>query len=358
MRPALPRRTRPNSSGPLTGPPSCRPWPGSWSRDGGGLCFVPRFPFVAGTSYTVVVGRPVAGRRSLRPARADPAAPPPRCCGIYPTAAEVPRNLLRFYMLVLRADERGRRGRARPPRRRRRRHRSRRRCCPPSTSCGTGTAAGSPSCSIRPGSSEACAPRQAGYPLQPGRAVPAGRRRRTPRTPPDARSGPVPSGATRSAPTSGSHVDPGALDLTVTRSRHLEPLVVDFDRPLDHGLLRRCLRVTDPGGRSVDGAPERARGAVVAPSCPRVPWAAGTPPARRRSGPRGSGRQLREPGVRPGPGSAEDAPQPVVPVAVPSARADLGRTCPPVPGAPTRANRLSARPADDGAVVRAVRRSG
>jgi hypothetical protein len=63
--------------------------------DGPDLCFVPRFPFVDGTPYTVTV----AGASAVvlvrpRPGRAGVT----KVVGIYPTAAQVPVNLLRLYV--------------------------------------------------------------------------------------------------------------------------------------------------------------------------------------------------------------------------------------------------------------------
>ena len=64
-------------------------------RDGDDVCFVPRFPFVDGTSTpSPWPGRAVAVLTRPRPER--PAVP--RCLAIHPTAAEVPRNLLRLYV--------------------------------------------------------------------------------------------------------------------------------------------------------------------------------------------------------------------------------------------------------------------
>ena len=64
-------------------------------RDGGDLCFVPRFAFLDGTAYTVTVDGATAAvlirARPDRPATTEVTA-------IHPTAAEVPRNLLRLYV--------------------------------------------------------------------------------------------------------------------------------------------------------------------------------------------------------------------------------------------------------------------
>jgi hypothetical protein len=57
-----------------------------------GLCFVPRFAFLDGTSYTVVTGETITAVL----ARARPERPTvPEVTGIRPTAAEAQVNLLR-----------------------------------------------------------------------------------------------------------------------------------------------------------------------------------------------------------------------------------------------------------------------
>jgi hypothetical protein len=59
------------------------------------LCFVPRFGFTDGTSYTIEVDGVTAGRLLRRSSAPDPSA---RVIGIYPTARVIPRNLLRLYV--------------------------------------------------------------------------------------------------------------------------------------------------------------------------------------------------------------------------------------------------------------------
>jgi hypothetical protein len=69
---------------------SLPPMAGRLERDGADLCFVPRFAFLDGTSYTVTV----EGRRAavlVRPRPERPAAT--EVTGIRPTAAQVPVNL-------------------------------------------------------------------------------------------------------------------------------------------------------------------------------------------------------------------------------------------------------------------------
>ena len=115
---------------------------------------------------------------------------------------------------------------------------------------------------------------EAGYPLQPGRSVrvvvdaplrdSAGRPLRQPfahryQIGPDVRE----------------HVAPGRWTLTAPGAGRRDPLVVDFDRPLDHGLLLRCLTVTSAGDRPVAGSvaigPEERSWAFL----PAAPWQAG-----------------------------------------------------------------------------------
>src|SRR5580692_1587551 len=72
------------------------PMAGQLVRDGGDLCFVPRFPFVAGTAYAVSVGGADAAVL-VRPEPTPTATT--EVLGIWPTSAEVPRNLLRMYVL-------------------------------------------------------------------------------------------------------------------------------------------------------------------------------------------------------------------------------------------------------------------
>jgi hypothetical protein len=72
----------------------------------------------------------------------------------------------------------------------------------------------------------------------------------------DARGHPLRAGAEQRYQVGGEerrHVDPGDWTLTVPPARISEPVQVTFGRPLDHGLLARCLRLTGPGGQPVSG---------------------------------------------------------------------------------------------------------
>jgi len=83
-------QVRPGTAG--TGLP---PMAGRLVRDEADLCFVPRFAFLDGTTYTVTVdGAIVATLVRAGPDR----VPMTEVTGIYPTSAVVPSNLLRLYV--------------------------------------------------------------------------------------------------------------------------------------------------------------------------------------------------------------------------------------------------------------------
>ncbi len=237
------------------------------AADGPDLCFVPRFGFADGTAYAVTVDDAPAGVLH-RPRRDRPATA--AVLAIRPSAVVVPRNLLRCYVWF-------------------------------SAPMSTGRAAGE----IRLVGDDGVpldgalldhdelwdAGRRRltvlldparikrglaghGYALAPGRAfrleVGTGLR--------DAAGAPLRAGAHRRyliGPDERRRVEPGGWDLTVPAAGRRDSLTVTFDRPLDHGLLRRCLRVSGPGGEPADGiagpGPQQRSWRLV----PRRPWAAG-----------------------------------------------------------------------------------
>jgi hypothetical protein len=116
---------------------------------------------------------------------------------------------------------------------------------------------------------------EAGYPLRPGQPfrliVGSGFL--------DAQGLPLRAPAQRRYHTGGEerrHVDPGSWVLTVPSAGTSEPLRVTFDRPLDHGLLARCLHVSGPDGRLVDGTPLTGRGEQSWQLVPLRAWAPGS----------------------------------------------------------------------------------
>ncbi|GAA5186064.1 hypothetical protein GCM10023322_31470 [Rugosimonospora acidiphila] len=245
------------------------PMAGQLVRDGTGLCFIPRFPFVAGTAYAVAVnGVRVADLVRPRP----PDAASTGVLVIYPTARVVPRNLLRFYVWFtapMSEGEAARRvrlvndaGEELPdallpmeyelwdPERRRL------------------TVLMEPA-RIKRG---LAAHRAVGYPLRTGTPfsleVDAGFR--------DANGLPLLGTTARRYQVDADErhrIDPAAWTLSAPPADSDQPLHIAFDRPLDHGLLARCLSVTAADGRLVRGTAEIGPGERWWRFTPDLPWA-------------------------------------------------------------------------------------
>jgi hypothetical protein len=248
------------------------PMAGRLAPDGAAACFVPRFGFLDGTAYAVTVdGRPAGVLTRPRPGR--PATT--HVLAIHPPAGPVPRNLLRCYVWF---------------------------SAPMSEGYAAGHVAladdaGTP----LPGALLAteyelwdagrrrltvlldparikrglAGQRAAGYPLQEGQpvrlVVDAGFR--------DAAGTPLRAGGERRytvGPDERRRVEPGAWTLAVPAAGGTEPLLVTFDRPLDHGLVARCLHVTGPGGARLDGAAQAGPQDRSWRLVPATAWAAGT----------------------------------------------------------------------------------
>ena len=266
-------QVRPAAAAAAAGIPAAGlpPMGGRLAADGADACFVPRFGFVDGTAYAVTVdGRTAGVLRRPRPDRPATA----QVLAIYPAADEVPRNLLRCYVWfsapmseghaaahVWLADAAGTRlpGALLPTE-----HElwdaGRRRL----------TVLLDPA-RIKRG---LAGHRAAGYPLQAGQpvrlVVDAGFR--------DAAGTPLQAGAERRyavGPDERRRVDPAEWALAVPAAGGTDPLRVTFDRPLDHGLLARCLHVTGPGGTRVDGTPQAGPADRSWQLAPRSAWAAG-----------------------------------------------------------------------------------
>ena len=254
-----------------------------------GVHLLPRFPFLAGTSYTVLVDRSlpivVAGRRErseidevepLTLLRARPReAPTTRVAAIYPSAVEIPRNQLKLYVEFSAPMSEGFAGRHLTirdaatqdpvadalfstdpelwdPERRRL------------------TVLFDPARLKR-----GLAPhRELGYALQEGGeievVVDAGFL--------DAAAQPLVAPTARRyriGPDIRSRVDPSDWNCSFPARGTLDPIVVRFDRSLDSALLQHCLRVVEvdngvlPGIATID---EGERGWSFAP---RLPWGGG-----------------------------------------------------------------------------------
>jgi hypothetical protein len=244
---------------------------GSLVRDGHDLCFVPRFAFIEGSAYTVTAGGAdvavLVRPRAERPAVTE-------VIGIWPTAAEVPRNLLRLYVQFSAPMSEGQAARH----------------VQLTDDAGWPLAGALLPTEYELWDAARCrltvlldparikrglvAHRKAGYPLQPGKPFQvvvgdgfldaSGARLRVPAR----RRYQVGSDERR-------HVDVGAWTVSGPVVGSASPLQVTFDRPLDHGLLGRCLRVTGPDGRPVDGIAETGEREHSWRLLPRQPWAAG-----------------------------------------------------------------------------------
>lgn len=247
------------------------PMAGRLVRDGEGMCFIPRFVFLEGTAYTVTVDGAIAATL-LRERTGETAST--EVAGICPTSAEVPRNLLRIYVWFSAPMSEGRVARH----------------------VRLTDDQGNPiSGALLPGEHELWDParrrltvlldparikrglvahREVGYPLRTGQpfwlVVDSEFR--------DARGLQLRAGAKRRYQVGEDerrHVDPGTWVLTPPKAGTFEPVRASFGRPLDHGLLTRCLHVTGPDGQPVHGTPQIGPGETSWQLAPRQAWAAG-----------------------------------------------------------------------------------
>jgi hypothetical protein len=216
--------------------------------DGDDVCFVPRFPFLAGTEYEVEVDGAVVGTVTCPARRAAPSTT--EVLAIRPTSTTVPRNLLRCYVefsapmraagsahvRLLAADGAPLDGALLateyelwdPDRRRL-------------------TVLLDPA-RIKRG---LVPHRTIGYPLREHTSVTLV----VDTAFPDASGRPLRAAATRTWNVTADerrHVTPSSWSLAPGRASTKEPLTIEFDRVLDHALLARCLRVARRDGE-VDG---------------------------------------------------------------------------------------------------------
>jgi hypothetical protein len=237
-----------NERVPITAPGMA----GRYLRREDGTCFVPRFPFVEGTAYAVDVD----GVRAATLTRPEPERRPvTEVVGIWPTAGEVPRNLLRLYVWF-------------------------------SSPMSEGFAADHIRLVGEDGSLLDHALFSLGTELWDGerrrltvlldparikRGLVPHRRLRYPLVEgqlfrfvvdsafQDAAGRPLLAPGERTyrvGPDERGRVDPAAWRLGLPRPGTVEPLGAEFGRPLDHGLLGRCLHVQGPDGRPVPGRGE------------------------------------------------------------------------------------------------------
>jgi hypothetical protein len=243
------------------------PMAGSYVFDENAVCFVPRFPFLDATSYTIAVDpvlvEPVLVTRSpvdvadfvhfsigrTAPVRASTTS----VVRVAPTTAIVPRNQLRLYVEFSAPMSEGQSVDHIQVRR-----------------ADTGSELSDSLLSLDPELwsgdrrrltvlfdpariKRGLTPHQeAGYPLEEGTdielVVDQGYR--------DARGASLAIGHVqryRVGPDIRERVEPAAWTIRSPATGTTDALVVDFDRPLDRALLQRCLHVTDDRGRTVVG---------------------------------------------------------------------------------------------------------
>ena len=233
--------------------------------------FIPRFPFVAGTPYSLLVDGAEVARVVAPPARA---AESTHVVAIYPTAREVPLNLLKVYIRFSAPMSEGWAARAVQV------HRAddgqplegvflpaepelwdpgRRRL----------------TLLLDPGRiKRGLAPHEElGYPLQEGSPIAV----RVDRSFRDASGVPLLCGVERRYEVGLAvrrHITPADWSIHPPSAQSTDPLRVDFDRPLDRALLEHALTVVDPHGGGLDGAVTIAEGERSWSFTPLRPWRA------------------------------------------------------------------------------------
>ena len=258
--------------GTAVAPGGLPPMAGRLVRDRAGLCFVPRFAFLDGTAYSVCVDGAIAATLVRAPPNRQATT---EVAGIRPTAAVVPCNLLRLYVWFSAPMSEGyAAGHVRL----------------------TGDSGDTIAGALLPSEHELWDPsrrrltvlldparikrglaghRDAGYPLRAGKpfrlGIGTGFR--------DARGLPLRAGAEQRYEVGCEerrHVDPGSWMLSVPPAGTFEPLQVAFGRPLDHGLLGRCLDVAGPGSQLIEGTSRIGAGEQSWQLVPRQAWAHGS----------------------------------------------------------------------------------
>ena len=241
------------------------------------VCFVPRFPFVDGMRYSLLVDAGGDGVPEvwevLRPEAAS--TPTAEVVAIYPTAATLPVNLLRVYVHFSAPMSEGCAGTAI-------------RVCRDDTGETLDGVFLPPepelwdrerrrlTMLLDPGRiKRGLVPNlEMGYPLIEGVPirviVGAGFR--------DAAGQRLRAGSERRyeiGPTLRSRLDPAGWRLVSPQAGSKDPVVVVFDRPLDHGLLLHGLRVCDGTGEPLEGAVEPGVAEQSWRFTPYSPWEKG-----------------------------------------------------------------------------------
>lgn len=239
--------------------------------------FVPRFPFADGMSYSLRVDSAAAqGVEIWAIRRPSPASvPAAQVLRIHPTALTLPYNLLRMYVHFSAPMSEGWAARAI-------------RICDEDTGEQLEGVFLPPdpelwdrerrrlTLLLDPGRiKRGLVPnRELGYPLAEGMTV----RVMVDAEFRDAKGQPLQAGAERRyriGPALRSRIDPTMWRLTAPPAGSQAPLVVDFDRPLDHALLQNSLWVCDGAGNPISGEGEPDAADFGWRFTPSVPWSKG-----------------------------------------------------------------------------------
>jgi hypothetical protein len=253
---------------------------GRFEIDGDEVCFTPRFPFSAGVSYSLLVagaaGTGAAGVESWAIERPQHSGTPTTTVlGIYPSAAEVPVNLLKIYIYFSAPMSEGHAARAAQVRR----------ADDGELLEGVFLPAGPElwdharqrlTLLLDPGRiKRGLAPHeQAGYPLVEGVPIVIA-------VDPsflDAQGLPLRASAQRSyqvGPPIRTRIAPADWMVSHPAAGSDHPLTAQFDRPLDRALLEHGLSVQDDAGRQVPGTARIGPGEQSWVFTPQSPWGTG-----------------------------------------------------------------------------------
>ena len=250
---------------------------GQFDVDGDRVSFVPRFPFADGVSYSLLIDGPDGVRAESwtirRPTRT--AAPTAKVLAIYPTARVLPLNLLRVYVHFSHPMSEGWAARAISVHREDTGETLENVFLPPEPELWDAERLRL-TMLLDPGRiKRGLVPNlEWGYPLVEGTTVsividPAFR---------DATGQPLVA-AERHTFRVGSDlrtkVDPAHWRLIAPQAGSTTPLLVNFDRSLDHGLLLHSLSIRDATGSTLEGSSEIGPHEQSWSFTPAHPWASG-----------------------------------------------------------------------------------
>jgi hypothetical protein len=248
---------------------------GRFDVDGASVWFVPRFPFLPATSYSLIVRPPPDGEAWAITRPAPAAMPATRVVAVYPTAAELPLNQLKLYVHFSRPMSEGRAASAVRVRR-----------------VDTGADLDGAFLPMEPELWDRRRRRltvlfdpgrikrglepheEAGYPLVEGVPVEV----EIAEGLLDAEGVPLVGPMTRRyevGPPERMAVDPGRWAWHPPAAGSTGPMVVEFDRPLDHALLEHSLEVVGPGASPLAGRATVGPGERSWRFAPGRPWRSG-----------------------------------------------------------------------------------